>query len=118
MAGSGPLPLAITCGDPAGIGPEVIDAWALAHPEEAKRVVVIGPAQWLRADSKTLSHARPEVSGKGAGGSGAARFGAVIPVGVDDYAAVPGQPDAESSLRKSASTVRAASSSLRMRSTW
>ncbi|HEY3756868.1 MAG TPA: 4-hydroxythreonine-4-phosphate dehydrogenase PdxA [Opitutaceae bacterium] len=82
MAGSGPPPLAITCGDPAGIGPEVIDAWASANREDANRVVVIGPARW---------------AGPG-GGSGAARFGAVIPVGTDDYSAVPGSPDAESSL--------------------
>ena len=39
--------LALTCGDPAGVGPEIIAAWIAAHPEEARDVVVIGPAGWL-----------------------------------------------------------------------
>ena len=39
--------LAITCGDPAGVGPEVISAWLAARPEEAGGVAVIGPARWL-----------------------------------------------------------------------
>ncbi len=40
--------LAFTCGDPAGIGPEVIEAWLAAHSAEAPDVAVIGPAVWLR----------------------------------------------------------------------
>jgi 4-hydroxythreonine-4-phosphate dehydrogenase len=27
-----PAKLAITCGDPAGVGPEIIAAWLAAHP--------------------------------------------------------------------------------------
>lgn len=39
--------LAFTCGDPAGVGPEIIAAWLAAHAEEARDVAVIGPARWL-----------------------------------------------------------------------
>ena len=39
--------LAFTCGDPAGIGPEIIAAWLAAHAGEARDVAVIGPARWL-----------------------------------------------------------------------
>jgi len=39
--------LALTCGDPAGIGPEVLAAWLAAHPGEASDVAVLGPARWL-----------------------------------------------------------------------
>ncbi len=42
-------PLAVTCGDPAGVGPEVIAAWLKANPAEAERVMVIGPARWIDA---------------------------------------------------------------------
>ncbi len=40
-------PLAITCGDPAGVGPELITKWLRSHPEEAKGIVPIGPAEWI-----------------------------------------------------------------------
>lgn len=39
--------LAITCGDPAGVGPEIIAQWLAAHPEEAADTAVIGPSRWL-----------------------------------------------------------------------
>lgn len=48
------LPLAITCGDPAGIGPEIIEAILAADPELAAGVVVIGPRPWL--ESLSASH--------------------------------------------------------------
>lgn len=38
--------LAITCGDPAGVGPEIIAHWVDTHPDEGA-VEVIGPARWL-----------------------------------------------------------------------
>jgi 4-hydroxythreonine-4-phosphate dehydrogenase len=41
--------LALTCGDPAGVGPEIIAAWLRAHPDEAKNVVPIGPRRWLES---------------------------------------------------------------------
>jgi len=40
--------LAMTCGDPAGVGPEIIEGWLKAHPEEAADVAVIGAARWLQ----------------------------------------------------------------------
>ena len=39
--------LAFTCGDPAGVGPEIIEAWLAAHAAEAGGVAVIGPTRWL-----------------------------------------------------------------------
>jgi 4-hydroxythreonine-4-phosphate dehydrogenase len=42
-----PTQLALTCGDPAGVGPEIIAAWLGAHPADAREVAVIGPAGWL-----------------------------------------------------------------------
>jgi 4-hydroxythreonine-4-phosphate dehydrogenase len=39
--------LALTCGDPAGVGPEVIAAWLVAHRAEAPGVAVIGPESWI-----------------------------------------------------------------------
>ncbi len=41
--------LAFTCGDPAGVGPEIIAAWLRAHRAEAREVAVIGPGRWLEA---------------------------------------------------------------------
>jgi 4-hydroxythreonine-4-phosphate dehydrogenase len=70
-------PLALTCGDPAGIGPEIIAAWLAAEPVAAQQSVVIGPARWL----ETL----PAAGGK-------------IAVGLEDYAAVPGKPDGDGAL--------------------
>ena len=80
-------PLAFTCGDPAGIGPEIIAAWLAAEPAAATAVAVIGPAPWL----ETLPAA-----------------GMKIPVGLDEYAAIPGRPDAEGALVAWAALERAA----------
>ena len=41
------MPLALTCGDPAGVGPEVILQWLTAHPDEARDVVILGPTTWV-----------------------------------------------------------------------
>ena len=78
--------LAITCGDPAGVGPEIIAAWLAAHPAEANTVTVIGPARWL------------------------ATLGPVgkIAVGLEDYAATPGQPTGDGALVAWAAMERAA----------
>jgi 4-hydroxythreonine-4-phosphate dehydrogenase len=40
-------PCAFTCGDPAGVGPEIITAWLAAHRAEAPDVAIIGPSSWL-----------------------------------------------------------------------
>lgn len=54
------LPIAITCGDPAGVGPELIEAILKTGPELASTGVVIGPQQWLErlesfCDVRTLA---------------------------------------------------------------
>lgn len=79
--------LAITCGDPAGVGPEIIAAWLAAHPAEAAGVAVIGPARWL----ETLP-------------AGVAR----VTVGLEDFAAIPGRPDGDGALVAWAAMERAA----------
>ncbi len=70
------LKLAFTCGDPAGVGPEIIAAWLAEHVAESAEVAVIGPAKWLAA--------LPSESGAGP---------ARIAVGPADYEAVLGEPD-------------------------
>lgn len=82
-----PAKLAITCGDPAGVGPEIIASWLAAHPGEAADVAVIGPTQWLA----TLPAA-----------------GAKIAVGLEEFAAKPGHPDGEGALVAWAAMERAA----------
>ena len=79
--------LAITCGDPAGVGPEIIASWLAAHPGDAADVAVIGPAKWL----ESLPAA-----------------GAKLPVGLDEFSAKAGQPDGEGALVAWAAMERAA----------
>ena len=81
-------PLAFTCGDPAGVGPEIIAAWLAAHPGEASSVAVIGPQRWL--DSLP---------------AGAMK----VAVGLEDFASTPGQPDGDGALVAWAAMERAAS---------
>ncbi len=81
--------LAFTCGDPAGIGPEIIATWLSTHPAEAGNVAVIGPARWL----ETLPAAATK-----------------IPVGLEEFAATPGQPEGEGALVAWAALERAAAS--------
>lgn len=47
-AANGALPLAITMGDPAGIGPEIIAKWAAARPKGAAPYVVLGDVGTLQ----------------------------------------------------------------------
>lgn len=79
--------IAITCGDPSGIGPEVISSWLASHPGEHEGVAVIGPARWL---ASLPAGAR------------------MIPVGTEDFAAEPGNPSGEGSLTAWAAMERAA----------
>lgn len=82
-----PPPLAFTCGDPAGVGPEIIAGWLAANPAAAREVTVIGAARWLQ----TLdTAARKE------------------PVGLEEYVAVPGRPTGEGALVAWAAMERAA----------
>ena len=79
--------LAFTCGDPAGVGPEIIAAWLAAHPKEAGDVALIGPARWLG----TLETAAAKIA-----------------VGLEDFAATPGMPTADGALVAWAAMQRAA----------
>jgi 4-hydroxythreonine-4-phosphate dehydrogenase len=79
--------LAFTCGDPAGIGPEVIAAWLAEHRAAAAEVAVIGPAPWL--DSLATDAAK-------------------LPVGLEEFSAVPGRPTGEGALVAWAAMERAA----------
>jgi len=79
--------LAFTCGDPAGVGPEIIATWLAAHPTEAASVAVIGPARWL----ETLP-----------------ACGAKIAVGLEDFVPTPGKPDGDGALVAWAAMERAA----------
>jgi 4-hydroxythreonine-4-phosphate dehydrogenase len=79
--------LAFTCGDPAGVGPEIVAAWLAAHPQEAEDVAVIGPARWLA----TLQTAAAKIA-----------------VGLEDFAATPGAPTADGALVAWAAMQRAA----------
>lgn len=80
-------PLAITCGDPAGVGPEIIASWLNAHPEDAAEVAVIGPPNWLER--------LPPV-------------GARVPIGLETFEPTPGRPSAEGALVAWAAMQRAA----------
>jgi 4-hydroxythreonine-4-phosphate dehydrogenase len=83
--------LAFTCGDPAGVGPEIIASWLTAHAPEAGGVAVIGPQLWL----DTLPAA-----------------GAKIAVGLEAFSATPGRPDGEGALVAWAAMERAAAGCL------
>ncbi|MFO1451315.1 MAG: 4-hydroxythreonine-4-phosphate dehydrogenase PdxA [Opitutaceae bacterium] len=80
--------IALTCGDPAGVGPEVIERWLRSLPQVDRDLVVIGPTPWLAGlplhDDQLIS------------------------VGQEEYVAVPGQPDGESALVAWAAMERAA----------
>ena len=39
--------LAFTCGDPAGVGPEIIERWLFDNPGGRQGVAVLGPRRWL-----------------------------------------------------------------------
>ena len=83
-----PGKLAFTCGDPAGIGPEIIATWLATHAAEAAGVAVLGPARWLASLNTSAEK---------------------IAVGLEEYSATPGQPDGEGSLVAWAAMERAAS---------
>ncbi|MEY4940131.1 MAG: 4-hydroxythreonine-4-phosphate dehydrogenase [Verrucomicrobiota bacterium] len=84
--------LALTCGDPAGVGPEVIAAWLASHVERARETVVIGPQSWL-ATLETVAEK--------------------LPVGLDDYVATMGKPTPDGALVAWAAMERAAAGCVR-----
>lgn len=84
--------IAITCGDPAGVGPEIISEWLKTHPEADGEIALIGPSLWLASLDTT---------------------GEKIVVGLDDFQAVPGLPNADGALVAWAAMERAATGCLR-----
>lgn len=68
--------LAVTCGDPAGIGPEIIFDWLSKQPQWAERLCIIGPRSWL--EKITASFAIETVV-----------------VGSNDFIIQPGKPNEE-----------------------
>ncbi|MFT3828465.1 MAG: 4-hydroxythreonine-4-phosphate dehydrogenase PdxA [Opitutaceae bacterium] len=68
-----PPVLAITCGDPAGVGPEIVARWALMRPRRLAGVALLGPESWLA----TL-HGRCNAQ--------------LVAIGDDRFRAVPGKP--------------------------
>lgn len=89
---SGPGCLALTCGDPAGVGPEVLARWLESVPaEEAATLAIHGPARWLaRLPHAGVFHPHP--------------------VGPTAYEATPGRPD-EASARVALLALQSAASS-------
>lgn len=67
----------LTCGDPAGIGPEVIRDWWHNNPEQRHAVAVIGPLSWLES-LDTISDVQ------------------ALPVGHKYFKIQPGSPSKES----------------------
>jgi len=55
--------LALTCGDPAGVGPEIIEDWLEKHQAEASGFALLGPEGWFKNIS--LHGARPVAVGEG-----------------------------------------------------
>jgi 4-hydroxythreonine-4-phosphate dehydrogenase len=80
--------LVLTCGDPAGVGPEIIAAWLAAHADEAKEMAVIGPARWL--EGLVLQGALP------------------VPVGDPTFQATLGEPSIDGARIALAAMERAA----------
>jgi len=65
--------LAITCGDPSGVGPEIIFKWLEQNPQRVSEVFLLGCASWLSEVQDTF-----DVEGQA--------------VGHPDFKATPGQP--------------------------
>lgn len=63
----------ITCGDPAGVGPELAAQWAAENEHLANEVIFAGPRGWLQQTRELASFKWKEV-------------------GAPDFRAVPGQP--------------------------
>lgn len=68
-----PAPIAVTCGDPAGVGPEIIARWLSENPQWHKEICLVGPSHWIR--QYRVSNAV-----------------AVTPVGDPEFITTPGSP--------------------------
>ena len=95
-AGAAPqadLPLAVSLGDPAGIGPEVIaESWARREESALPPFVVVGGADVLQSAARTRGISLPIIR-IGDPAEAADAFAAGLPVlGEEDCGASPGQP--------------------------
>lgn len=81
--------IAVTCGDPAGIGPEIIARFLAETPGAAEEIAAVGPRRWL----ETLPCAG-------------------VPVGDADFALSPGVPSADGQRVALAAMERAAAGTL------
>jgi 4-hydroxythreonine-4-phosphate dehydrogenase len=70
------MKIAITCGDPAGVGPEIVERWAASAEAIGDRWVVLGPARWVERLAAQRQGAGP----------------APLAVGDPDFIAEPGRP--------------------------
>ncbi len=68
--------IAVTCGDPAGVGPEVIQKWLREHPPGRDELILIGPENWL-AEVRAEGDVETRAAGK------------------KDFRMTPGAPSAE-----------------------
>ena len=77
---SRPLPmLALTCGDPAGIGPEVVlAAWQATAAHERARLRVVATADMLEDDLITAPFEVVDGRMRAPGGSGAGALGVML----------------------------------------
>jgi len=92
--------LAFTCGDPAGVGPEIIAAWLAAHRDQAREIAIIGPARWL--------HSLPETAAQLVAVSAGGTVRAGDTAAAENFAAVAGQPSVEGARVALAALERAA----------
>ncbi len=65
--------MAITCGDPAGVGPEIIEDWLGRKGNDMADVCLVGPSPWLERVSSENKSSK-------------------LSVGPDDFRMTPGEP--------------------------
>ena len=108
MSGAGVLPLALTIGEPAGIGPDLTLAlWAKRAELDLPPFYLIGDADFLRTRARMLGLDVPIATV--APNEAAAAFGRALPVVPLELpvTAAPGKPDATSAPAAIASIRRA-----------
>lgn len=108
MSGAGVLPLALTVGEPAGIGPDLTLAlWAKRAEFDLPPFYLIGDADFLRTRARLLGLDVPIATV--APNEAASAFGRALPVAALELpvTAAPGKPDATSAPAAIASIRRA-----------
>ncbi|MBV1916629.1 MAG: 4-hydroxythreonine-4-phosphate dehydrogenase PdxA [Sphingomonadaceae bacterium] len=105
---SAPAPLAISLGDPAGIGPELIaEAWQRRDSSQLPAFFAVGPAQLLR-EAAAARGLDIEVRSIASPAEAAETFTSALPVlGSENCAFRPGKPDDQGASLALASLTRA-----------